>query len=1676
MKTVVDYLAVLFGSNKWLNGSNADAPLFQAFLQGYQTAVDPKGDGGTTITAAEAANLKSLALPAQLTTDDVQTLIDRWNRTLDYNSRNIINLADVPAGQSTDFIALDDYKAKAQAFADAQASAVADGYTDPLDGLHQAELEIRASLLAPKPAGTCATVKIQLDQRVTLTRTGFKATLVLDNAPQNVALSNIKVTLNVTDLKGNDASSVFGISTPTVSGFAVDGTGALASGTKGTAVWTLLPAHEAAATGDTSYLVGGTLSYTQSGATVTIPLFPTEILVKPDPFLQFHYFLQRDIYGPDPFDGPDVPVKPSEPFSLGLIVKNAGLGTARNFQIVTGQPKVIENNKGLLIDFKLIGTQINDLATTPSLDINLGSILGNTTSVAQFLLTASLAGQFIDFSATYKHVDDLGNPRTSLIDSIDTHILAHVVRIDTPADDGKPDFLTFETPNINNVPDTVWNSVDASTAHVTAVLDALADNQISDSIRVVHVAFTAPTGYVYVQLNDPGQGNYRLTGVVRSDGKPIRLEDNAWLTSRVIRLKGQAPFVQNRLYLFDLDSTGSYTVTYAQAAPIDAPVGRLKGYSDGTTVVFGGSSGSSGAGTGSGTIGAPPPTQPMIVTAALSDGSLYAENLDRSAGIRIVPASGAGTAAEGALIRGTGTIRTGSNGERYLDTSTLAVVGSGAIDPLGLTTKPFYSGDYLYNAANGAGQQGMIGGAGLTPVGLLVRTIGKVTDAQATTFSLTDGFSSGGFSKTVQVSVPVGAVVPAVGSTVGVTGVVSTAKTANGLLPVLLTRRASDIVTDLSSLQGTFTSPNGTLNTGDNLLALPGVPFDPSPVSVLNHYTGTDGMGLLGRLNRYDAPTQSEVSWDAAGVVGPFGSFLSGEGYRFRINAGEPTTLTMTGTRTDFADQWLSLPKLGATRIGDPFAFSVDWSAVQVNDGTKMVSLSNAAQVQFPPWLSSKATYFNSVIQATQTLGLSTDTPDSTVLLPWLGYFVTGSKDNLALVVPTRPGVPVLESLSPSTAVAGSGAFTLTVSGSGFTSGASVYWNGAPLASTSVSDTQLTASVPAADLTTAGSAQVTVQNTAAGPASGALPFTITPASSVPTPVLTSLNPAATLAGSLALTLSVNGHDFVSGATVFWNGSARPTTFVSPAQLTAAITSDDVQTAGAAAVSVKNTPGGAESNKLGFTITAKSPPSPVPVITTLSPSAATAGDSDTTVNITGTGFLALSTVTLDGQGLSIQGTPTASQIQVKVTAAQLATARAASLVVTNPVPTGGGGGPSAPAVFTVNPKATANQPPSVSLTAPVNGASYTAPANVTLTATASDPDGTVAKVEFYNGSTLIGTATSSPYSAALSGLASGTYTLTAKATDDGGASTTSTAVTITVNDAPAPVPAITGLSPSSAASGAGDTALTISGSGFVAGSHVSFHGAALSPASVNAGGTAINVTVPAAQLAAAGVYPVTVTNDASSGGGGGTASKSFTVNNPVPNNPVPVIGALTPASAAPNAALTLTILGQGFVAASTVTLSGGGTNTTLTPSAVTATQLTVNVPATALPSAGSYTVTVTNPAPGGGTSGPAALAVGLPKIRMTATLTRTGGSVVATVTLKNTGSSPTTALKVTAAKLRTGATTVALPLVVSDLAPGETRTVALTFPGSVASGTGATLQVTCTYSGLTTTGGMIVTVP
>jgi len=201
----------------------------------------------------------------------------------------------------------------------------------------------------------------------------------------------------------------------------------------------------------------------------------------------------------------------------------------------------------------------------------------------------------------------------------------------------------------------------------------------------------------------------------------------------------------------------------------------------------------------------------------------------------------------------------------------------------------------------------------------------------------------------------------------------------------------------------------------------------------------------------------------------------------------------------------------------------------------------------------------------------------------YLGYVALASTNGATLT-----------SLGPNGATVGGPAFTLTVNGSNFVSGATVQWNGSPLSTTFVNGTQLTAAVPGSLIANTGSASVTVVNPGST-ASNALTFSINPVTTVGGPVITALSPGSATPGGSTFSLTVFGSNFLAsggiftaGPTVQWNGSSLLTSFVNGTQLTATVPGTLITNAGNASITVQN-PGGGVSNTANFTIGAISAP-------------------------------------------------------------------------------------------------------------------------------------------------------------------------------------------------------------------------------------------------------------------------------------------------------------------------------------------------------------------------------------------------------------------------------------------------------------------------------------------------------
>ncbi|HYE25640.1 MAG TPA: IPT/TIG domain-containing protein [Clostridia bacterium] len=117
------------------------------------------------------------------------------------------------------------------------------------------------------------------------------------------------------------------------------------------------------------------------------------------------------------------------------------------------------------------------------------------------------------------------------------------------------------------------------------------------------------------------------------------------------------------------------------------------------------------------------------------------------------------------------------------------------------------------------------------------------------------------------------------------------------------------------------------------------------------------------------------------------------------------------------------------------------------------------------------------------------------------------------------------------------------------------------------------------DMSVAATGEVRLQTSSE--VSNSLPFTLL--DTAPAPAVGSLSPAAAVAGGAEFELTVSGSGFLPDSVVTWNGSSRPTAYVSETQLVARIFDGDLASAGAAQVAVLNPGGGGGSGAVGFSI-------------------------------------------------------------------------------------------------------------------------------------------------------------------------------------------------------------------------------------------------------------------------------------------------------------------------------------------------------------------------------------------------------------------------------------------------------------------------------------------------------------
>lgn len=429
---------------------------------------------------------------------------------------------------------------------------------------------------AVRSQASCAPLKIEILQELTLERQGFDAKMRIKNSLATDALENVKVTVSFTDADGkpveatsdpSDTSARFFIRLDGMTNIAdVAGWGRVAPASTAEIHWLIVPAPGAGGehAGGTLYFVGATLEYLLGSRQETVVVEPDTITVKPQPELRLDYFLPYDVYGDDAFTGDDgkPTIERPEPFSFGVRVANVGHGSGSKVAISTGQPRIIDNKGGLIVDFKILGSQVNGEPANDSLKMNFGTIDPQRAKVGRWSMITSLSGKFVGFNARFSHADDLGGALTSLIRETNTHQLVGDVLVNLPDRDAVPDFLALDDGTLR-----MYES-DGQSYEVND-MSALCSFTRGFGLNqgYAEAILTTPrfSGAAYAKV----RVDQRLAAIkaVRGDGSVLPAA-NYWF-SRTRNGTGWSHFVN----IFDTNPTGSYLlIARENRAPQQPPV------------------------------------------------------------------------------------------------------------------------------------------------------------------------------------------------------------------------------------------------------------------------------------------------------------------------------------------------------------------------------------------------------------------------------------------------------------------------------------------------------------------------------------------------------------------------------------------------------------------------------------------------------------------------------------------------------------------------------------------------------------------------------------------------------------------------------------------------------------------------------------------------------------------------------------------------------------------------------------------------------------------------------------------------------------------------------------------------------------------------------------------------
>lgn len=465
-----------------------------------------------------------------------------------------------------------------------EANAIELGY-DSFNDLYTKKIEEAYKEVTESSSGSvCSSITLQFTQQMTMTRQAFRGTLSIFNGSEDTGMGDIKLSLTVKDEDGNIAgSNNFQINPEKLDGFGgnldFNSGWTLEAQKTGTATILFIPTKNAAPTTPQRYSFGGTVSYIDpfTGLEVTRELSPITLTVKPSPNLNLTYFMQRDIKGDNPLTA-DV-VEPSEEAEFSVLINNVGYGDATDIRMVTNQPEIVANEKGLAVKFNLISSQLNgeekSLALGGSVATEFGTIPAKKTAYAQWWITSSLLGHFTSYDVEANHLSSYGNPDLSLLNEVTIHELIRSIDI-KKGNEKVVGFLTNDIVDAEDIPDMLYLS-NGEVEEVSKVEDA---QLVKVSATEYQLTVTpSKKGWNYGSVSDPTYGISVLKEIACRNSSEEIGERRIWQTDCTLR-DGKDPLYENLLHFVDDFEDGmpkTYTLTFEPTPELVLEVAAIEG-------------------------------------------------------------------------------------------------------------------------------------------------------------------------------------------------------------------------------------------------------------------------------------------------------------------------------------------------------------------------------------------------------------------------------------------------------------------------------------------------------------------------------------------------------------------------------------------------------------------------------------------------------------------------------------------------------------------------------------------------------------------------------------------------------------------------------------------------------------------------------------------------------------------------------------------------------------------------------------------------------------------------------------------------------------------------------------------------------------------------------------------